>query len=170
MKRNAGFLRNVALLLFAAILIPVLTVSAVGSTKYDYSYPSANAVAEIYPEEFVAAHLPELELSEAEIAFLNAAVAQYIKEQPEKIGGAVYINPTHSNTLDVVKRAIEEQGFEMIKCWCCTFADDPSLDPVMEYAEQAGVPVLFHSFKKSTVQVENETTGVHVANIARRHP
>ena len=107
---------------------------------------------------------------EAEIAFLNAAVAQYIKEQPERIGGAVYINPTHSNTLDVVKRAIEEQGFEVIKCWCCTFADDPSLDPVMEYAEQAGVPVLFHSFKKSTVQVENETTGIHVANIARRHP
>ena len=107
---------------------------------------------------------------EAEIAFLNAAVAQYIQEQPERIGGAVYINPTHSNTLDVVKRAIEEQGFEMIKCWCCTFADDPSVDPVMEYAESAGVPVLFHSFKKSTVQVENESTGIHVANIARRHP
>ena len=71
MKRNAGFLRNVALLLFAAILIPVLTVSAVGSTKYDYSYPSANAVAEIYPEEFLAAHLPEIELSEEEIAFLR---------------------------------------------------------------------------------------------------
>ena len=107
---------------------------------------------------------------EEEIRFLNGAVAQYIKEEPERIGGAVYINPTHSNTLDVVKRAIEEQGFEMIKCWCCTFADDPSVDPVMEYAEQAGVPVLFHSFKKSTVQVKNETTGVHVANIARRHP
>ncbi len=107
---------------------------------------------------------------EEEIRFLNGAVAQYIKEEPERIGGAVYINPTHSNTLDVVKRAIEEQGFEMIKCWCCTFADDPSVDPVMEYAEAAGVPVLFHSFKKSTVQVKNETTGVHVANIARRHP
>lgn len=114
--------------------------------------------------------LQSKESDEAEIAFLNDAVAQYIREQPERIGGAVYINPTHSNTLDVVRRAIEEQGFEMIKLWCCTFADDPSVDPVMEYAEQAGVPVLFHSFKKSTVQVKNETTGVHVANIARRHP
>lgn len=114
--------------------------------------------------------LQSKESDEAEVAFLNDAVAQYIREQPERIGGAVYINPTHSNTLDVVKRAIEEQGFEMIKLWCCTFADDSSVDPVMEYAEQAGVPVLFHSFKKSTVQVKNETTGVHVANIARRHP
>jgi len=107
---------------------------------------------------------------EEEIRFLNEAVAQYMKEEPERIGGAVYINPTHENTLDVVRRAVEDRGFEMIKLWCCTFADDPSVDPVMEYAEQAGVPVLFHSFKKSTVQVKNETTGAHVANIARRHP
>ncbi len=107
---------------------------------------------------------------EEEIRFLNEAVAQYLKEEPERIGGAVYINPTHDNTMDVIRRAIEDQGFEMIKCWCCTTADDPSVDPVMEYAAQTGVPVLFHSFKKSTVQVKNETTGVHVANIARRHP
>lgn len=107
---------------------------------------------------------------EEEIAFLNDAVAQYIKEEPDRIGGAVYVNPTHKNTLDVIRRAVEEQGFEMIKLWCCTFADDPSVDPIMEYAEANGIPVLFHSFKKSTVQVKNETTGVHVANIARRHP
>lgn len=107
---------------------------------------------------------------EEEIAFLNGAVAQFMKEEPERIGGAVYVNPTHSNTMDVIRRAVEEQGFEMIKLWCCTTGDDPTVDPIMDYAESVGVPVLFHSFKKSTVQVKNETTGVHVANIARRHP
>ena len=80
---------------------------------------------------------------EEEIAFLNNAVAQYIKEEPERIGSAVYVNPTHKNTLDVIRRAVEEQGFEMIKLWCCTFADDPSVDPIMDYAEPAGaVPFL----------------------------
>lgn len=107
---------------------------------------------------------------EAEIAYLNEAVAQFMKEEPERIGGAVYLNPTHANALDVAKRAIEEQGFEMIKLWCCTFADDPSVDPIMDYAQEAGVPVLLHAFKKSTGQVRHETTGEHVANIAKRHP
>lgn len=105
-----------------------------------------------------------------EVECLNRAVAAFMREEPARIGGAVYCNPRNPDTVAVIRRGIEEQGFEMIKLWCCTFADDPSVDPIMEYAESAGVPVLFHSFKKSTVQVKNETTGVHVANIARRHP
>ena len=107
---------------------------------------------------------------ESEIDFLNAAVAQFMHQHPERIGGAVYVNPAHKNVMDVIKRATQEQGFEMIKLWCCTYGDDPAVDPIMDYAEANGLPVLFHSFKKSTKQAENETTGVHVANIARRHP
>lgn len=107
---------------------------------------------------------------EAEVAFLNSAVAQFMKEHPDRIGGAVYLNPLHANALDVARRAIEDQGFEMIKFWCCTKADDPSIDPIMEYAESVGVPVLFHVFKKSIGQLPTETVGINIANIARRHP
>ena len=107
---------------------------------------------------------------EEQINYLNQGVADFIREYPDKIGGAVYINPKNKNTMDVVKKAIEEHGFEIIKLWCCTYADDPSLDPIMEYACNNGIPVLFHSFKKSTAQVPNESTGIHIANIARRHP
>ena len=108
--------------------------------------------------------------NEAEIDYLNNEVYKFMKEEPDLIGGSVYINPENKNVLDVLKRATEEQGFEMIKLWCCTFADVPAMDPVMEYAAENGLPVLFHSFKKSNGQVPNETTGIHVANIARRHP
>lgn len=107
---------------------------------------------------------------EKEIDYLNDEVAKFMKEKPAQIGGAVYLNPQNKNVMDVLKRATQEQGFEMIKLWCCTHADDPSVDPIMQYAEENGLPVLFHSFKKSTPQVPNETTGIHVANIARRHP
>lgn len=107
---------------------------------------------------------------EEEISYLNKLVYDFMQQEPEKIGGAVYLNPKNQNVMDVLKRAIEEQGFEMIKLWCCTTADDPSVDPIMEYAEEAGVPVLFHAFHKATAQVPNETLGYHVANIARRHP
>ncbi len=107
---------------------------------------------------------------EAEIDYLNNEVYKFMKEEPQLIGGAVYVNPENKNVLDVLKRTTEEQGFEMIKLWCCTFADVPAMDPIMEYAAENGLPVLFHSFKKSSGQVPNETTGIHVANIARRHP
>lgn len=107
---------------------------------------------------------------EAEIDYLNDEVYKFMNEEPELIGGAVYVNPENKNVLDVLKRATEDQGFEMIKLWCCTFADVPAMDPIMEYAEQNGLPVLFHTFKKSNGQVPNETTGIHIANIARRHP
>lgn len=105
-----------------------------------------------------------------EIARLNSLVYEFMQQEPERVGGAVYVNPRHKDVLDVIQRAVEEQGFEMIKLWICTHADDPAVDPIMEYAERTGVPVLFHAFRKSTEQVENESTGIHVANIARRHP
>lgn len=108
--------------------------------------------------------------SEEEIDYLNDEVAKFIKEEQDLIGGAVYVNPQNKNVLDVIKRATQDQGFQMIKLWCCTFADDPTVDQIMEYAEENGLPVLFHAFKKSTVQVANESTGLHIANIARRHP
>lgn len=107
---------------------------------------------------------------EAEIAYLNDAVYQFIKEHPQRIGGAVYVNPLHSNVLDVIKRATQEQGFEMIKLWLCTTADHPAVDPIMEYARENGLPVLFHVFKKYGGGVANESVGSQLANIARRHP
>lgn len=107
---------------------------------------------------------------EEEVARLNGIVYDFMQQEPEKIGGAVYVNPLHANVLDIIKRAVEEQGFEMIKLWVCTYADHPSVDPIMEYGEATGVPVLFHSFHKANGQAENESTSIHIANIARRHP
>ena len=105
-----------------------------------------------------------------EITYLNTEVYKFMQEQPEKIGGAVYVNPTHDNTIDVLQRACEEQGFEMIKLWVSTLADDPCVDPIMEYAGKIGVPVMMHALTDSVKQFPTCSTGVHVANIARRHP
>ena len=107
---------------------------------------------------------------EEEVTRLNGLVYDFMQQEPGKGGGAGDVNPLHSNVVDVGKRAIEEQGFEMIKLGIGTYADHPAVDPIMEYAEQAGVPVLLHTFHKAVGQLENETTGIHVANIARRHP
>ena len=129
-----------------------------------------NAAERYGIDRIYVSSLMDLYSDEEQIQFLNNLVAEFIRDEPDIVGGAVYVNPHHKNVLDVIKRATEEQGFEMIKLWCCTYADDPSVDPIMEYAAQTGLPVLFHAFKKSTPQVATESTGIHVANIARRHP
>ena len=53
--------------------------------------------------------------SEEEVDFLNREVEAFMREEPERIGGAVYCNPRNKNTMDVIRRGIEENGFEMIK-------------------------------------------------------
>jgi len=106
---------------------------------------------------------------EAEIELLNDIVYKAIKAN-RHFGGAVYVNPMHANTMDVIRTACEDRGFELIKLWINTHADVPEMDPIMEYAAENGIPVLFHAFHKATGQYPNESTGSHVANIARRHP
>ena len=107
---------------------------------------------------------------EAEIDHLTGAVAQFMHDEPELIGGAVYVNPRNNNTLDVIRQAIEDRGFEMIKLWVSTLADDPCVDPILEYSENTGVPVMMHAILDSIQQMPTCSTGVHIANIARRHP
>ena len=94
-----------------------------------------------------------------EITYLNTEVYKFMQEQPEKIGGAVYVNPTHDNTIDVLQRACEEQGFEMIKLWVSTLADDSCVDPIMEYAGKIGVPVMMHALTDSVKQFPTCSTG-----------
>lgn len=105
-----------------------------------------------------------------EVHYLNECTYEFMQEDPKRIRGVVYVNPALDNTMDEIKRACEERGFEMIKLWVSTYADEPCVDPVMEYAEANGLPVLFHAFHKAGGQVARESTGIHMANIARRHP
>lgn len=104
------------------------------------------------------------------VAEANREVARFAKENPNKIRGYVYVSAEHDNALDVVKRGIEDDGMVGVKIWISTFCDDPCCFPVVEKAIDYGVPVLLHSFHKATEQCEFETTGVNVANLARRYP
>jgi len=114
--------------------------------------------------------LRSLRPDEEEVDFLNGAVFDFMKEVPDRIGGAVCCNPANGNTLDVIRRGIEDRGFELIKLWASVTVDDPLADPVLDYAERTGVPVLVHAIRDSVRQPEGCTTGAHVANAARRHP
>lgn len=105
-----------------------------------------------------------------EIRELNDEVHKFILEEPELIGGFCYINPAHDNSLDVLKRGVEEQSMEGVKFWVATYCDDPRCNKIVEKAIDYNIPVLVHSFKKYKGQLEFETTGIQTANLANRYP
>ncbi len=107
---------------------------------------------------------------EAEISELNFEVAKFIKEQPDIIGGFCYINPSNKDALDVLKKGIEEQDMEGMKLWVAAYCDDPKVFPLVEKCIGYNIPILIHAFHKAVGQLDNESIGSHVANLARRYP
>ena len=57
-----------------------------------------------------------------------------------------------------------------VKLWMASLCDDPRVFPVVEQCIEYRAPILIHSFHKAVGQLPFETTGEHVANLARRYP
>lgn len=107
---------------------------------------------------------------EAEIQELNGATAQFMREQPHLISGYCYVNPRLKDSLATLRRGIEDQHMSGMKLWVATFCDDPLTFPLVEQCIRYRVPILIHSFYKAIDQLEFESLGVNVANLARRYP
>ncbi len=114
----------------------------------------------------IRSHYPDKD----EIDYLNYEVYKFIKEQPERIGGFCYVNPVHDNCMDVLRKGIEDYHMEGMKLWVATFCNDPRVFPLVEKCIDYNIPVLVHAFKKTVGQLEYETVGTHVADLASRYP
>ena len=106
---------------------------------------------------------------EEEITLCNDATLGFMKEEPGVIEGYCYLNPRNPNTMDELKRRIS-QGMCGVKLWVATFCDDPVVNPVIEYCIDEKLPILVHAFHKSVGQLEFESLGINVANLAKRYP
>ena len=77
----------------------------------------------------------------------NDLVYDMIKKWPDRIVGAVYVNPLNQKTVDDMGKYLQ-LGFKAVKlnplrhAYC---ADTEALDPILEKAKEAGVPVCIHS-------------------------
>lgn len=107
---------------------------------------------------------------EEEIAACNAATADFIRDYPGLIFGWCYLNPRHGNALDVLKKGLEEQQMTGVKLWIATLCDDPLTDPIAAYCSEHHIPVLIHALDKTVGQMQYESKGIHVRNLAMRFP
>lgn len=77
----------------------------------------------------------------------NDIVYNMIKKWPDRIVGAVYVNPLNQKTVDDMEKYLQ-LGFKAVKlnplrhAYC---ADTEALDPIHEKAKEAEVPVCIHS-------------------------
>lgn len=100
----------------------------------------------------------------------NREAAAFMREQPDRVRGYVFVNPCNTNAVDVLRRGIEDAGMEGAKVWLCCYCDDPIIFPVVEKLIDYNLPLLIHCFHKTVGQMPNESVGENVANLARRYP
>ena len=101
---------------------------------------------------------------------MNREAYLFAKEHSDKVSSYVYLSPEHENSLDVLRRGIEDYGMIGAKVWVSERCDSPKMDRLAEALISYRKPLLIHSFKKSTCQVAQESTAVNVKALAERYP
>ena len=75
-------------------------------------------------------------------------VASFVARAPEKLVGFAGCDPTQPRYMEELEEGIEDLGLVGLKMgpmYAGFDPRDPRCDPVYEYCEQYGVPILFHS-------------------------
>lgn len=101
----------------------------------------------------------------------NDTVARAIECYPDRYVGYCYLNPCYLlDSLREIDRCIVDGPCKGIKLWVSMHSDQPNLDPIAERACELGVPVLQHTWIKTTGNLANEPEPRHLAALAARHP
>ena len=77
----------------------------------------------------------------------NDLISKYVAKHPEKLIGFTCIDPNEPTYLDELHRSFEElkfQGLKLAPIYQNYHPMDERMQPVYEYCERKGIPVLFH--------------------------
>lgn len=110
--------------------------------------------------------------NESEIDEWNSAQYQFEKEHPDCIRSYCRVNFLNKNAVDVAKRGIYDHNVVGLKLLCEAPMDDRRIDPIVEQAILANVPVLIHASHKApgSPMYPQESNSIHIANLAARYP
>lgn len=102
---------------------------------------------------------------------MNRILARELARFPDRLKGYCYVNPRGgAGSMDDLRRCVEDDGMIGMKLWVATLADDPLVDPFLEYAAERRLIVLTHAWRKTVGQLPYESTAQHVSAVAARHP
>lgn len=122
-------------------------------------------------------YLSAIELSnqlpnEEEVDALNAAQYTFEAEHPDCIRSYCRVNFLNKNALDVARRGIYDHNVIGLKLLSEAHMDDPRVNPIIETAIEANVPVLIHASHKApgSPMYPMESHSGHIAALAARYP
>lgn len=109
--------------------------------------------------------------STKEISVSNSNTLRIMEWDPDFFWGACYLNPAHDPAFirQEARRCIGA-GMVALKLWIAVKASDRRFDPIMEAASELDVPVFIHAWYKTTGNLEQESNGADIADLARRYP
>jgi len=102
----------------------------------------------------------------------NTETVATVRARPDTFLGFAYLNPSNdpSFTREEIQRTIVEGPLRGIKLWVAVNTRDSRLDPLMQRAEELGVPVLHHAWYKTVSHAYNESNPSDIAHLAARFP
>lgn len=101
----------------------------------------------------------------------NDDILSVLEAYPDQVSGFVYLNPNHLEaSLDEMRRCLRDGPMVGVKLWVATRCSEPALDPIVEYATELDVPIIQHTWMKTTGNLPGESTPADLARLASRHP
>lgn len=101
-------------------------------------------------------------------------VANYVAQDRERLIGFLSLDPTQPGWEDELRfghQALGLRGIKLMPMYAGFFPQDARLDPLWEYAQQQGLPVLLHTGTTFVSQAPLETTlPRHLDTVACRYP
>lgn len=104
----------------------------------------------------------------AEIQSLNQSAVDNCRGD-DLFAAYVTVAPAHENAVEVLEAGLCSGAVGM-KLWVGCLCNEKSCDPLYARCANAGIPVLVHTYAKAAGQLRGESTAVHLAAAAKRHP
>lgn len=101
----------------------------------------------------------------------NEFLMQAIEHRPERVIGFCYVSPAHPETsLAEMERWVVAGPMRGLKAWVCRRCTDAGMAPIAQRAGELGVPLLQHTWRKTTGNYPGESSPTDLAQLAAQHP
>jgi uncharacterized protein len=98
-------------------------------------------------------------------------VLRAIECAPDRLDGLIYGSPNNVDmTLKLMQSHIASGPLKGVKLWVCQRCCHPGCDPIAALAAELGVPILAHTWLKTTGNMPGESTPHDLVQLATRHP
>lgn len=110
--------------------------------------------------------------NQADMTFQADMLVEMANAYPDIFLPLLFINPSLPSdfTLKLMEKYILNGPIIGAKFHISMIADDERYEPIYNFLEHHDIPLLFHSWYKSTERTTFESTPADVARMARKHP